>query len=65
MSGELGVNVLETAKNQIMSGQYQAQGAGSVTAGQQATVALTRIQLKTLTPAPMWETLAAVSISTF
>ena len=62
MNGELGVNVLETAKKMFLS--YQPQGAGPVTAGQQATAAPTQTQKKTLTAAPTKETLAAVSIST-
>ena len=62
MNGELGVNVLETAKKMFLS--YQPQGTGRVTPGQQATVAPTQTQKKTLTAAPTEETLAAVSIST-
>ena len=65
MTGELGVNVLETAKGVIMYGLCQAQGPGPVTAGLGLTVAITRIQLKTLTAAPMEETLHVVSISPY
>ena len=61
MSGGLGVTVLETAKAIFLF--YQPQGAGPATAGQQATAAPTRTQLKTLTAAPTRETLAVVSIS--
>ena len=62
MSGELGVNVLETAKDQTMFGQYRAQGHGPVTAGPGLTAALTRRQLKTQIAAPTEEILHAVSI---